>query len=58
MLQPIIQTKRAIFNDDEKDCRMSESVQRGTTRWAYLIGYAEASGCNKAEGETIISSVD
>ena len=58
MLQPIIQTKRAIFNDDEKDRRMSESVQRGTTRRAYLIGYAEASDCDTAEGETIIPSVD
>lgn len=56
VFQPIIQTKRAIFNDDEKDRRMSESVQRGETRRAYLMGYAEANGCNKVEGETITPS--
>ena len=49
VLQPIIQTKRAIFNDDEKERRMTESVQRGTTRRAYLLGYAQATGCNKVD---------
>jgi hypothetical protein len=46
-LQPVIQTKRALFNDDEKDKRMLESVERGNTRRAYLIGYAQASGCDQ-----------
>lgn len=46
-LQPLIQTKRAIFNDDEKDKRLAESVERGQTRRAYLIGYAQASGCDQ-----------
>lgn len=46
-LQPVIQTKRAIFNDDEKDRRLAESVERGQTRRAYLIGYAQASGCDQ-----------
>ena len=42
VLQPVIQTKRAIFNNDEKDSRLGESVERGKTRRAYLIGYAQA----------------
>ena len=49
-LQAFIQTKRAIFDDDEKDRRVSESVERGTIRRAYLKGYAEASGCEAEEG--------
>jgi|GEM_PF-2838250 len=47
VLQPVIQTKRAIFNDDEKDRRLAQSVERGQTRRAYLIGYAQASGCDQ-----------
>ena len=46
-LQPVIQTKRMIFNDDEKERRLAQSVERGQTRRAYLIGYAQASGCDQ-----------
>ena len=47
VVQPVIQTKRAIFNDDEKEKRLAESVERGQIRRAYLIGFAQASGCDQ-----------
>ena len=45
-LQVFIQTKRAIFNDVEKERRGAEALERGTTRRAYLMGYAKAAQCN------------
>jgi hypothetical protein len=58
VFQPFIQTKRAIFNNDEKDRRLAESVERGVTRRAYLIGYAHASGCTHEVDSPVKLSVD
>ncbi|MBT8139249.1 MAG: hypothetical protein KJP25_05755 [Gammaproteobacteria bacterium] len=39
------QTKRAIFGDAEKERLRDEALERGNTRRAYLLGYANAMGC-------------
>lgn len=45
-VQPFIQTKRALFNDDEKERRAEEAADRGVVRRAYLIGLAEGIPCD------------
>lgn len=49
-VQLFIQTKRAIFGDAEKERLRAEALERGTTRRAYLMGYAVAAGCNFPDG--------
>ena len=44
-VQPILQTKRAIMNDDEKERRAAEAIDRGNTRRAYLMGLADGIPC-------------
>ena len=46
-VQPFIQTKRAMFNDDEKDRRAEEAEDRGVIRRAYLTGLAAGIPCNR-----------
>ncbi|MBT8148728.1 MAG: hypothetical protein KJO24_02275 [Gammaproteobacteria bacterium] len=48
-LQAFIQTKRMIFNDAEKERLGAEALERGTTRRAYLMGYAKATQCELPE---------
>lgn len=44
-VQPFIQTKRALFNDDEKERRAEEAADRGELRRAYLTGLAAGIPC-------------
>lgn len=46
-VQPFIQTKRALFNDDEKERRAEEAEDRGVIRRAYLTGLAAGIPCNR-----------
>ena len=44
-VQPIVQTKCAIMNDDEKDRRATEAADRGAIRRAYRQGLSEGIPC-------------
>ena len=50
VVQPLIQTKRALFNDDEKERVLDDTITRGTTRRAYLMGLNDGAKCSPAEG--------
>lgn len=52
-VQVVIQTKRAIFGDAEKERRGAEALERGTTRRAYLMGYAGAENCDLVPATTV-----
>jgi len=47
-VQPLLQTKRALFNDAEKERRAEEAQDRGVIRRAYLIGIADGIPCDFA----------
>lgn len=46
VVQPVIQTKRAIMNDDAKDQRAAEALARGNVRRAYLKGLQDGIPCS------------
>lgn len=45
VVQPVIQTKRAIMNDEAKEKRALEAAERGNIRRAYLKGIYEGLAC-------------
>ncbi|MFO1370823.1 MAG: hypothetical protein U1F46_17725 [Marinagarivorans sp.] len=45
VVQPVIQTKRAIMNDEANEKRALEAAQRGNIRRAYLKGIYEGLAC-------------
>jgi hypothetical protein len=45
VVQPVIQTKRAIMNDEAKEKRALEAAERGKIRRAYLKGMYEGLAC-------------
>ncbi len=54
--QPILQTKRAIFNDEEKARLQSEGELRGQVRRAYLMGVARGIPCANKPMESLIQA--
>jgi hypothetical protein len=48
VVQPLIQTKRAIMNDEAKEKRAAEATARGNIRRAYLKGMQEGTPCQAA----------
>lgn len=54
--QPILQTKRAIFNDEEKARLQGEGELRGQVRRAYLMGVARGIPCANKPMESLIQA--
>lgn len=52
-LQPVIQSVRAVTDADEKERARAESIERGSMRRAYLLGYREAHNCPPVDEEVI-----
>ncbi|MFC7291856.1 hypothetical protein [Hirschia litorea] len=54
--QPLLQTKRAIFNDEEKARLLDEGETRGQIRRAYLMGLARGIPCANKPMESLIQA--
>ncbi|MAP95668.1 MAG: hypothetical protein CMK07_12025 [Ponticaulis sp.] len=55
-VRPVIQVKRTLMNDDEKDRKLLRAIERGITRRAYLIGLADGIPCDFAPVVEVVSS--